>query len=125
MRPITLEYLDTHERQIRTVGQMSRYIWSITGRYPEVDQEVNDLLQDMIDGAVIPLAYQGVGRGKTAYLMLEEAGADNKPAGDPFLFRMSGEEVPESLVNDTGLLVDMLGRELVWRTKSAKAARVR
>ena len=61
----------------------------------------------------------------SAYLMLEEAGSDNKPAGDPFLFRMSGEEVPESLVNDTGLNVDMLGRELVWRTKSAKAARVR
>lgn len=61
----------------------------------------------------------------SAYLMLEEAGADNKPAGDPFLFRMSGEEVPESLVNDTGLNVDMLGRELVWRTKAAKAARVR
>ena len=71
MRPITLEYLDTHERQIRTVGQMSRYIWPITGRNPE-DQEVDDLLQDLIDGAVIPLAYQGIGRGKTAYLTLED-----------------------------------------------------
>lgn len=72
MQAITIEYLDAHERQIRTVGQMSKYIWPITGRNPEDDQEVNDLLQDMIDGAVIPLAYQGIGRGKTAYLVLDD-----------------------------------------------------
>lgn len=72
MRPITLEYLDTHERQIRTVGQMSKYIYPLTGRNPEDDPEVNDLLQDLCDGAVIPLAYQGIGRGKNAFLVLDD-----------------------------------------------------
>ena len=61
-----------------------------------------------------------------AYLLMEEADPAHpaKPAGRPFLFRMSAEPRPE-IVQDTGLAIDMDGAELVWFAKSAGPTRVR
>lgn len=57
-----------------------------------------------------------------AWLMMEEADPNRPGKGDGrlFLFRMSGEALPEGVVDDTGLGIDMSGKGLVWKARSSE-----
>lgn len=60
------------------------------------------------------------------YVLMEEADA-SAPNGDGkiFLFRMSSEDSPEELTDDTGLSVDMTGKGLIWRSRPSAPGPVR
>lgn len=59
-----------------------------------------------------------------AWLLMEEADSSGKGSGELFLFRMSGEPLPPGIRNDTGLEVDMTGKNLIW-TASGTGTRIR
>lgn len=79
---------------------------------------------EVVKGRVYPveiLISEIVGGRFSAYLLMEEADPAQRTRGDGkvFLFRMNAEALPEGIRNDTGLPVDMTGRDLVWNASVA------
>ncbi len=61
-----------------------------------------------------------------SYVLLEEAKPNSTEGDDKlFLFRMSADELPAELKDDTKLGVDLGGKELIWRAKAGKSGPVR